>query len=145
MDFSGNAEPSRKITFAVARIKAGQQKELTLGNLDARRDWGFAGDYVDAMWRMLQQPAGGDYVVATGITHSVRDFCDIAFSAAGLDYRDFVRTDASFTRPAEVDVLCGNALRAKALLGWTATVGFDALVKMMVDADTRWLVSGDWR
>ena len=126
---------TRKITDGVARIKLGLQTELRLGNLDARRDWGFAGDYVDAMWRMLQQDSPDDYVIGTGETYSVRDFCDAAFSAVGLDYRDHVVQDEKFFRPAEVDLLVSDPSRAKAELGWTPTVSFAELVTMMVDAD----------
>jgi GDPmannose 4,6-dehydratase len=126
---------TRKITDAVARIKHGMQKELRLGNLEARRDWGFAGDYVHAIWKMVQQDKPDDYVIATGRSASVRDFCEIAFSYAGLNYRDFVVKDSSFERPAEVDVLQGNAAKARTKLGWKATTDLEALVAMMVDAD----------
>jgi GDPmannose 4,6-dehydratase len=112
---------TRKVTDAVARIKHGQQKELRLGNIDAKRDWGFAGDYVDAMWRMLQQDRGDDYVVATGRTTTVRDMCRIAFSHVGLSYEDYVVIDPQFIRPADVDVLLGNPGKAQRQLGWTAT------------------------
>jgi GDPmannose 4,6-dehydratase len=125
----------RKVSHAVARIKLGQQKELALGNLDAERDWGFAGDYVDAMWRMLQQDEPDDYVVATGQTHSVRRFCEIAFSHVGLDYNDHVVIDEKFFRPAEVDLLIGDPAKAKKLLGWEPTTSFEDLVTMMVDGD----------
>ncbi len=126
---------TRKITDAVARIKLGTAKELRLGNLESCRDWGFAGDYVRAMWLMLQQPRAEDYVVATGAAHSVRNFCEIAFDHVGLDYRDFVKTDPQFMRPAEVDHLIGNPAKAQTQLGWTPDVDFPGLVNMMVDAD----------
>jgi GDPmannose 4,6-dehydratase len=126
---------TRKISDGVARIKHGLQKDLRLGNLDARRDWGFAGDYVDAMWRMLQQDQPDDYVISTGETYSVRDFCEAAFSFAGLDYRDHVVQDERFFRPAEVDLLVGNPAKAKAQLGWEPQVKFRTLVEMMVQAD----------
>jgi GDPmannose 4,6-dehydratase len=126
---------TRKITDGVARIKLGLQKELRMGNLDAKRDWGFAGDYVEAMWLMLQQKTPDDYVVATGETHSVREFCELAFAHAGLDYTKYVVTDPKFLRPAEVDLLLGDPSKAKAKLGWTPKVNLDGLVKMMVDAD----------
>jgi GDPmannose 4,6-dehydratase len=126
---------TRKITDAVARIKQGMQKELRLGNLEARRDWGFAGDYVHAIWKMVQQDKPDDYVIATGRSASVREFCEIAFSYAGLNYRDFVVKDSSFERPAEVDVLQGNAAKARTKLGWKATTDLETLVAMMVDAD----------
>jgi GDPmannose 4,6-dehydratase len=126
---------TRKISHAVARIKLGQSKELHLGNLEGQRDWGFAGDYVDAMWRMLQRDEPGDYVVATGETHSVREFCEVAFSHAGLHWEDHVTTDEKFFRPAEVDLLVGDPSKAKADLGWEPKVRFDGLVRMMVDAD----------
>lgn len=126
---------TRKITHAVARIKLGRQKELVLGNLDAMRDWGFAGDYVRAMHLMLQQPEPEDFVIATGETHSVREFCELAFAHVGLDWRDYVRTDPKFQRPAEVDYLVGDASKARQKLGWAPTVDFKGLVKMMVEAD----------
>ena len=126
---------TRKITDAVARIKYGRQHELRLGNLDARRDWGFAGDYVDAMWRMLQQDAPDDFVISTGSTFSVRDFCDAAFSSVNLDYRNFVVQDERFFRPAEVDLLVGDPTRARTELGWQPSVAFPQLVQMMVEAD----------
>jgi GDPmannose 4,6-dehydratase len=126
---------SRKVTDAVARIKLGTQTELRLGNLDARRDWGFAGDYVDAMWRMLQQPEPRDYVIGTGVMHSVRDLVEIAFSHAGLDWRKHVVTDPAFIRPAEVDVLQADPSLARRDLGWEPTVTFSGLIGMMVDAD----------
>ncbi len=126
---------TRKITDGVARIKHGLARELRLGNLEARRDWGFAGDYVEAMWLMLQQDAPEDYVVATGETHSVQEFCEAAFAHAGLNWRDHVRVDPEFLRPAEVDLLQGNAAKARATLGWKPRVSFRELVAMMVDAD----------
>jgi GDPmannose 4,6-dehydratase len=126
---------TRKISDGVARIKHGLQRDLRLGNLDARRDWGFAGDYVDAMWRMLQQDQPDDYVISTGETYSVRDFCDAAFRFAGLDYREHVVQDERFFRPAEVDLLVGNPAKAKAQLGWEPQVKFRQLVEMMVQAD----------
>jgi GDPmannose 4,6-dehydratase len=126
---------TRKISDAVARIKLGRAAELRLGNLDACRDWGYAGDYVRAMWLMLQQDAPEDYVVATGVAHAVRDFCDIAFAHVGLDYRDFVATDPRFMRPAEVDHLIGDAAKARTRLGWVPDIDFKGLVTMMVDAD----------
>jgi GDPmannose 4,6-dehydratase len=126
---------SRKITRAVAAIARGRQRELALGNLEARRDWGFAGDYVDAMWRMLQQDEPGDFVIATGKAHSVRDFCERAFAHVGLDYRAYIRVDETLRRPAEVDTLEGDASRAHAVLGWRPSVDFAGLVAMMVDAD----------
>ena len=126
---------TRKITSGVARILAGQMQELRLGNLEARRDWGYAGEYVAAMWLMLQQPTPDDYVIATGETHSVREFCEQAFGRAGLDYRDYVTTDPELHRPAEVELLIGNPAKAKAVLGWEPKTGFEALVAQMVDAD----------
>jgi len=126
---------TRKVTDAVARIKHGLATELRLGNLDSKRDWGFAGDYVRAMWLILQQPVPDDYVVATGEAHSVREFCEIAFARVGLDWNDHVVVDSAFTRPAEVDRLVGDATKARNELGWTPTVSFDSLVTMMVDAD----------
>ena len=126
---------TRKITDAVARIKLGALKELRMGNLDAKRDWGFAGDYVRAMWMMLQQDKADDYVVATGETHSVREFLHIAFSHVGLKYEDFVVIDPEFIRPAEVELLLGNPAKAKQKLGWKPNVSFEQLVAMMVDAD----------
>ncbi len=126
---------TRKITDGVARIKAGLQKELRLGNLDAKRDWGFAGDYVRAMWMMLQQPEPKDFVIASGVAHTVRDFAKIAFETVGLDYRDYVKVDPAFFRPAEVELLLGDCSLAKKQLGWTPEVSFPQLVKMMVEAD----------
>jgi GDPmannose 4,6-dehydratase len=126
---------SRKVTDGAARIKLGLATELRLGNLDARRDWGYAGDYVDAMWRMLQQPEPRDYVIGTGETHTVRELVEIAFQHVGLDWRKYVVTDERFMRPAEVDVLQADASRARRELGWSPTVDFRGLVTMMVDAD----------
>jgi GDPmannose 4,6-dehydratase len=126
---------SRKVTDGVARIKLGLQSELRLGNLDARRDWGFAGDYVEAMWLMLQQPTPDDYVVGMGVTRSVRDLCELAFQAAGLDYRDHVIQDEKFFRPAEVDLLVADPSKARRVLGWSPKVTFEQLVAMMVEAD----------
>jgi GDPmannose 4,6-dehydratase len=126
---------TRKVTDGVARIKLGISTELKLGTLDARRDWGFAGDYVDAMWRMLQQDEPDDYVVGTGETWSVRQLCEIAFSHVGLDYRDHVVQDPRFMRPAEVDVLVADASKARDRLGWVPECQFRQLVGMMVDAD----------
>lgn len=128
---------TRKVTDAVARIKLGKQKELRLGNVDAKRDWGFAGDYVEAMWLMLQQETPDDYVVATGITTSVREMCDIAFSHVGLNYADYVVIDEKLFRPAEVDVLLGDPSKAKATLGWSPKTSLNDLVCMMVDADLK--------
>ncbi len=130
---------TRKITHGVARIKLGLANELRLGNLDARRDWGFAGDYVEAMWRMLQQDTPDDYVVCTGETHQVREFCDAAFSHVGLDYRDYVVQDPRFYRPAEVDLLVGDPAHAKNKLGWVPKVSLAELVQMMVDTDLQYL------
>jgi GDPmannose 4,6-dehydratase len=126
---------TRKITHAAARIKLGKQKALYLGNLDAKRDWGFAGDYVKAMWMMLQANEPDDYVIATGVSKSVRDVLDVAFGHLGLDWRDFVKEDERQRRPAEVDVLIGDASKAKQKLGWQPTVTFDELIKMMVEHD----------
>ncbi len=126
---------TRKVSDGVARIALGLADHLALGNLDAKRDWGFAGDYVDAMWRMLQQPAPDDYVVGTGVHHSVRDCCAIAFGHVGLDWTKHVRHDARFERPAEVDTLLADPSRAKERLGWVPRVDFAGLVRMMVDAD----------
>jgi GDPmannose 4,6-dehydratase len=128
---------TRKITNAVARIKLGLQSQLALGNLDAQRDWGFAGDFVRAMHLMLQQPVADDYIVATGQAHSVREFCEVAFQHVGLDYRDHVVIDPRFVRAAEVEVLCGDPAKAATRLGWFPTVGFADLVTMMVDHDLR--------
>jgi len=126
---------TRKVTYEVARIAHGLSDSLHLGNLEAQRDWGFAGDYVRAMWLMLQQDAADDYVVATGETHSVREFCQLAFARAGLDYERHVVIDPAFMRPAEVDLLVGDAGKAQGTLGWKPDVSFEALVEHMVDAD----------
>jgi len=128
---------TRKITDGVARIKLGLATELRLGNLDSKRDWGYAGDYVDAMWRMLQQPEPQDYVVGTGVAHSVRELVEIAFSHAGLDWRKHVVQDPRFLRPAEVDLLLADPGKAKSELGWGPEVSFEQLTRMMVDADLR--------
>jgi GDPmannose 4,6-dehydratase len=132
---------TRKVTDGVARIKLGLARELRLGNLDARRDWGFAGDYVDAMWRMLQQPLPKDYVVGTGQTHSVRDLVEAAFGHVGLDWQKHVVSDPRFMRPAEVDVLQADPAKARQELGWRPRVGFQELIAMMVDADLERLSS----
>ena len=126
---------TRKITHGAAQIALGQATELRLGNLDAKRDWGFAGDYVEAMWRMLQQEAPDDFVICTGETHSVREFCELAFGRAGLDYEDHVVVDERFFRPAEVDLLVGDAAKAETHLGWRPRTRFNQLVEMMVDHD----------
>jgi GDPmannose 4,6-dehydratase len=127
---------TRKVTQAVARIKLGLQEQISLGNLDAKRDWGFAGDYVEAMWLMLQQPEGDDYVVATGETHSIRELLDVSFRRVGIkDWDHLVYQDPRFFRPAEVDLLIGDPSKAKTKLGWTPKVGFEQLVEMMVDSD----------
>ena len=123
----------------MARIKLGRAKELRLGNLEAQRDWGFAGDYVDAMWRMLQQDHPDNYVVGMGETHSVREFCEIAFGHVGLDYNDHVVQDERFYRPAEVDLLISDPSKARRVLGWEASVTFKELVIMMVEADMKQL------
>ena len=126
---------TRKVTDGVARIRHGLSSELRLGNLDARRDWGFAGDYVEAMWLMLQQDQPDDYVIGNEATHSVRELCEVAFGCVGLDYREFVKQDPKFFRPAEVDLLVADASKAKRELGWTPKVDFRGLVQMMVAAD----------
>jgi len=128
---------TRKVTYQVARIKCGLASKLTMGNLEAERDWGFAGDYVRAMWLMLQQPTAEDYVVATGETHSVRELLEAAFAAAGLDWRNHVEIDPKLIRPAEVDYLCGDATKVRQRLGWKPTVGFEQLIEMMVAADLK--------
>ncbi len=130
---------TRKITHAVARIKLGLADELRLGNLKSRRDWGFAGDYVEAMWMMLQQEQPDDYVICTGTTHSVREFCEAAFGHVGLNYEDYVVQDERFYRPAEVDLLVGDPQKAYRAMGWKPKVGFETLVEMMVDADLQML------
>ena len=126
---------TRKVTLGVARLKLGIDKELFLGNLDAQRDWGFAGDYVKAMWAMLQRDEPDDFVIATGQTHSVRELCEVAFSAAGLDWQNHVKIDPAFLRPAEVDLLVGDPSKAQSILGWKCDVDFFALIEMMVAAD----------
>ncbi len=131
----GETFVTRKITRSVAAIKHGLEKKLYLGNLDAKRDWGFAGDYIEGMWLMLQQPEPDDYVLATGETHSVREFAELAFASAGLDWKRYVEIDPRYFRPAEVDLLLGDATKAKTKLGWKPKVSFPELVKMMVDAD----------
>lgn len=128
---------TRKITDGVARIKLGMAKELRLGNLEAQRDWGFAGDYVDAMWRMLQQDTPDSFVIGTGETHAVREFCEIAFGHVDLDYKEFVVQDERFYRPAEVDLLISDPSKARSVLGWEPAVSFKELVTMMVDADVK--------
>ena len=130
---------TRKVTNAAARIKLGLDKELRMGNLEARRDWGFAGDYVKAMWMMLQQETPDDYVIATGETHAVQELVEVAFRRVGLDWHDYVVQDPAFYRPAEVDLLVGDASKAKRVLGWEPEVDFEGLISMMVDADLeRW-------
>ena len=135
---------TRKISHTVAQIHLGQANELRLGNLEAQRDWGFAGDYVEAMYLMLQQDEPDDFVVSTGETHSVREFCELAFSHVGLSYEDYVVMDERFMRPAEVDLLVGDSSKAQATLGWKPKTGFPDLVQMMVDADVA-LLSGKLR
>ncbi len=128
---------TRKVTHSVARIKLGLQKELRMGNLDAKRDWGFAGDYVEAMWLMLQQDKPDDYVIATGETHSIRELLELAFDHVGFDYRQFVVIDSKFIRPAEVDLLCGDATKAKMVLNWKPKMTFKELITIMVDNDIK--------
>jgi GDPmannose 4,6-dehydratase len=130
---------TRKITYQVARIKHGLSSKLLMGNLDAKRDWGFAGDYVRAMWMMLQQSTAQDFVIATGETHSVREFLELAFLTVGLDWQKYVQTDPNLIRPAEVEYLCGDAGKAREILGWKPTVRFEQLIEMMVMADLRLL------
>lgn len=130
---------TRKITHAVASIKLGLADELRLGNLDSQRDWGYAGDYIEAMWLMLQHDEADDFVIATGKTHSIRDFLDIAFGHVDLDWNEYVKKDPRFLRPAEVDQLIGDAGKARRILGWEPKVSFDQLVRMMVDADLKLL------
>ncbi len=134
---------TRKISNGVARIYHGLDSELTLGNLDAKRDWGFAGDYVDAMWRMMQQDTPDDFVISTGETHTVREFCEIAFDAAGLDWEKFVEVDPKFLRPAEVELLLGDSAKARKVLGWKPKVSFKQLVSMMVQSDIDLLSAKD--
>jgi len=126
---------TRKVSYGAARIKLGQQEKLKMGNLEAERDWGFAGDYVEAMWQMLQQDEPKDYVVASGVAHSVRQLLEVAFGHLGMEYRDYVETDSALLRPAEVYHLLGDSSRARQELGWKPKVSFDGLVKMMVDED----------
>lgn len=133
---------TRKVTDGVARIKLGLAKELRMGNLDARRDWGFAGDYVEAMWLMLQQDVADDYVIATGETHTVKKLVEIAFEHAGLEWEKYVKLDAAFLRPAEVDLLVGDPSKAMKQLGWKPKVSFEQMTRMMVDADIERLSSG---
>jgi GDPmannose 4,6-dehydratase len=133
----GETFVTRKITMGLAQILAGKQKKLYLGNLDAKRDWGYAKDYVEAMWMMLQQPQGDDYVVATGETWSVKDFLQRSFSMVGLNWQDYVEIDARYFRPAEVDLLIGNPLKANTVLGWKPKTSFDDLVKIMVQEDLK--------
>jgi len=133
---------TRKVSHGVARIAFGLDSELSMGNLDAKRDWGFAGDYVEAMWRMMQQEQGGDFVIATGETHTIKELVEVAFARVGLDWERYVTIDPAFIRPAEVDLLIGDYTQARAVLGWEPTVGFKALVQMMVDEDIRRLEQG---
>lgn len=133
----GETFVTRKICKAAARISLGLQDKLTLGNLSARRDWGFAGDYVEAMWLMLQQDTSDDYVIATGISHHVRDLLEAAFSYLGLDWCQYVTIDHRYDRPTEVDYLCGDASKARAVLGWQPTMSFEELIRMMVDAELK--------
>jgi len=133
----GETFVTRKITRAAARIKRGLEKDLFLGNLDARRDWGYAREYVEGMWLMLQQDEPGDYVLATNETHTVREFCEAAFAHVDLDWREFVKHDARYERPAEVDLLIGDPAKAKAKFGWEPKTKFHDLVRLMVDADLR--------
>lgn len=134
---------TRKVSKAVAAIKMGLQDEIVMGNLDARRDWGFAGDYVNAMWLMLQQPEGDDFVISTGETHSIEELLQVAFGHVGIDdWRSYVRQDPRFMRPAEVDLLIGDSTKARTKLGWEPKVGFEELVAMMVDADVEALKAG---
>jgi len=136
----GETFVTRKITRALARIKLGLEKKLYLGNLNAKRDWGYAGDYAEAMWLMLQQDEPDDYVVATGESHSVKEFLEEAFSCAGLDWREHVEVDPRYFRPTEVDSLLGDASKAKKKLGWEPRIRFKGLVKLMVDADLQALI-----
>jgi GDPmannose 4,6-dehydratase len=133
---------TRKVTHGAARIKLGMADEILLGNLEAKRDWGFAGDYVEAMWLMLQQHEPRDFVIGTGQSHSVRELCETAFSHVGLDYRDHVKLDPSLLRPAEVEHLVADASSAREILGWQPRVSFHELVHMMVDADLELAASG---
>jgi GDPmannose 4,6-dehydratase len=131
----GETFVTRKVTRAVARIRAGLQQKLYLGNLDARRDWGYAPDYVRAMWLMLQQEGPADYVIGTGEAHSVREFCELAFAAAGMDWKEYVEVDSRYFRPAEVDFLCADPSKARNILGWQPSIAFADLVRLMVEAD----------
>ncbi|MEI8256739.1 MAG: GDP-mannose 4,6-dehydratase, partial [Deltaproteobacteria bacterium] len=131
----GETFVTRKITRAIGRIKHGLQKDLFLGNIDAKRDWGHAADYVEAMWLMLQHKEADDFVIATGETHAVREFLELSFAHVGLDWKDFVHTDPRYFRPAEVDLLLGDATKANTVLGWKPKVGFPELVRRMVDSD----------
>ena len=133
---------TRKITLGAARIACGLQSELMLGNLDVARDWGFAGDYVEAMWRMLQQDAPGDFVIATGVLHRLDEWVTKAFAAAGLNHAEFVKCDPALLRPADAAAPCGNPCKAREVLGWTADVTFDELVAMMVNEDMRRVRAG---
>src|SRR5260370_36041126 len=131
----GSEFVTRKVTQHVARIKLGLADKLKMGNLDAQRDWGFAGDYIRAMWLMLQQPQADDFGIATGQTHSVQELLDAAFSRAGLEWKKYVEIDPKLVRPAEVDYLCGDAAKARKVLGWKPEIGFQQLVEVMVEAD----------
>ncbi|MEK9164644.1 MAG: GDP-mannose 4,6-dehydratase, partial [Chloroflexota bacterium] len=133
---------THKVTHGVAKIKLGKSKDLHLGNLDSRRDWGFAGDYVKAMWLMLQHDKAEDFVIATGETHSLQELCEVAFGHAGLDWREFVKQDQKFFRPAEVDLLVGDASKAGKTLGWEPTVTFKGLIELMVDEDLKAIREG---
>src|SRR4051794_25665151 len=135
---------TRKVTHGVAQIALGMASELRMGNLESQRDWGFAGDYVEAMWLMLQQDGPGDWVISTDETHSVRELCEVAFAHAGLDYQDYVVQDERFFRPAEVDLLVGDSAKARSELGWKPKVSFTELIQMMVDADLA-LLRGELR
>jgi GDPmannose 4,6-dehydratase len=133
----GGTFVTRKVTRAIASILAGESEHVFLGNLDARRDWGYAAEYVDAMWRMLQQPEPDDYVVAAGEMHTVRELCEVAFDLVGLDWEKHVRVDERYFRPTEVEELCGDASKAERVLGWRATTGFHDLVRIMLEGDLR--------
>jgi GDPmannose 4,6-dehydratase len=128
---------TRKVTRAAARIKLGLQEKVVLGNIEAQRDWGFAGDFVHAMWLMLQQDKPADYVIATGVSHSVQELCKYAFDYVGLDYRNYVEHDIRFERPAEIDTLTGNPTKARENLGWEPTLNFQELIAMMVESDLK--------
>jgi GDPmannose 4,6-dehydratase len=131
----GETFVTRKVTRGAARIKVGLQKKLFLGNLEAKRDWGFAGDYVEAMWLMLQQEQPEDFVIATGESHSVRELCELAFAEVGLDWREYVEVDPKYKRPTEVDLLIGDASKARLRLGWKPRVSFPELIRMMIEND----------